>query len=212
MKKRKLLVIAICTVLLAAMSILGTVAYLTDASEVVNTFTVGKVLIRLDEAVVDENGAAVGDRTEVGNVYHLLPGAVYVKDPTLTVLKGSEEAYVRMLVTFNSYEELKAIFGGTFTLDSFTEGRNESFWPLSEVTEDGAANTVTFEFRYFETVKPSEGKDLPLDALFDTITVPDAVTGEQLRTLADLEIVIEAHAIQAIGFADADAAWEAFSK
>jgi len=38
------------------------------------------------------------------------------------------------------------------------------------------------------------------------------MTGEQLATIADLEITVEAHAIQAAGFADADEAWAAFSK
>ena len=211
MKNRKLWVAVMATVLLVMVSVLGTLAYLTDSSEVVNTFTMGKVQIQLDEAVVDANGAPTDERTEEGNTYHLLPGGRYVKDPTITVKKGSEEAYVRMLVTFNSYKELKAIFGDAFTPASLTDGWDGAEWLSCGKTEDLTVNTVTFEFRYFETVKPSE-EDLPLDALFDAIIVPQTMTGEQLQTLAGLEIVIEAHAIQAIGFDDADAAWDAFSR
>ena len=54
--------------------------------------------------------------------------------------------------------------------------------------------------------------DLVLDALFDTVTVPSTMTGEQLATIAALEITVEAHAIQATGFTNADDAWTAFSK
>lgn len=59
---------------------------------------------------------------------------------------------------------------------------------------------------------PKRISDLVLDALFDTVTVPNTMTGEQLATIADLKITVEAHAIQATGFANADEAWTAFSK
>jgi hypothetical protein len=44
------------------------------------------------------------------------------------------------------------------------------------------------------------------------VKVPEAMTGEQLATLAELKITIEAHAIQMSGFANADEAWAAFTK
>ena len=54
MKRAKPLVLALCAVLLVVGTILGTVAYLQDTASVVNTFTVGNVHLKLDEAVVDE--------------------------------------------------------------------------------------------------------------------------------------------------------------
>lgn len=212
MKRSKPLVLALCAVLLVVGTILGTVAYLQDTASVVNTFTVGNVHLKLDEAVVDEKGEPTGGRTETGNAYHLLPGETYTKDPTVTVLKGSEESYVRMMLTLNCASELDAIFAPNgAVLTEIFKGYDATKWEYVDVTR-GNDNTITYEFRYFETVKTGKDTDLVLDALFDTVTVPNTMTGEQLATIADLEITVEAHAIQATGFDTADEAWAAFSK
>lgn len=212
MKRSKPLVLALCAVLLVVGTILGTVAYLQDTASVVNTFTVGNVHLKLDEAVVNEKGEPTGGRTETGNAYHLIPGETYTKDPTVTVLKGSEESYVRMMLTLNCASELDAIFAPNgAVLTEIFKGYDATKWEYVDVTR-GNDNTITYEFRYFETVKPEQNDDLVLDALFDTVTVPNTMTGEQLATIADLKITVEAHAIQAIGFANADDAWTAFSK
>lgn len=113
--KTKALLMSLCAVLLVAASVLGTMAYLTDSKDVKNTFTVGNVAIKLDEAKVDENGTQVVDKdgnpvarvTE--NEYKLLPGHTYVKDPTVTVLTPSVESYVRMKVTFNNADKIIAL-------------------------------------------------------------------------------------------------------
>lgn len=113
--KTKALLMSLCAVLLVAASVLGTMAYLTDSKDVKNTFTVGNVAIKLDEAKVDENGTQVVDKdgnpvarvTE--NEYKLLPGHTYVKDPTVTVLKPSVASYVRMKVTFNKASQIIAM-------------------------------------------------------------------------------------------------------
>lgn len=213
MKRMKLFVLAVCALALAVVSVIGTMAYLTDSAEVVNTFTVGNVHLRLDEAEIDENGNDTGKRTEEGNQYHLIPGKTYIKDPTVTVIKGSEEAYVRMIVTINCYDELTAIFGDPFLPQYFVEGWDDTKWlTTSVIAEDEEKNTATYEFRYYETVKPEKDNDLTLDALFDTIVVPSSLNGDQLASIAKLSITVEAHAIQAAGFADADEAWGAFSK
>ena len=212
MKRFKPLVLALCAVLLVVGTILGTVAYLQDTASVVNTFTVGNVHLKLDEAVVDEKGEPTGGRTETGNAYHLIPGETYTKDPTVTVLKSSEESYVRMMLTLNCAGELDAIFAPNgAVLTEIFKGYDATKWEYVDVTR-GNDNTITYEFRYFETVKPQKDTDLVLDALFDTVTVPNTMTGEQLATIADLKITVEAHAIQATGFASADDAWTAFSK
>ena len=212
MNRTKPLFLALCAILLVASTILGTVAYLQDSAEVVNTFTVGNVHLKLDEAVVDEKGEPTGGRTAAGNAYHLVPGGSYTKDPTVTVLKGSEKAYVRMLVTVNCYNELAAIFGDPFLAKVLT-GWNDTLWlDTGIVTKDASANTATYEFRYYKTVKGEANADTVLEPLFETLTVPAAVTGEQLATIAALKIPVEAHAIQEAGFANADEAWAAFSK
>ena len=89
--KKKVFVTVLCAVLLVAASVLGTMAYLTSNDEVVNTFTVGNVQIKLDEAKANPDGSLVANADRVkANSYKLLPGHTYNKDPMVTVLKGSE--------------------------------------------------------------------------------------------------------------------------
>ena len=60
----KVLVAALCAVLLVVGSVMGTLAYLTDRQAVVNTFTVGNVDITVDEAPVTPDGEVI-DRKSV---------------------------------------------------------------------------------------------------------------------------------------------------
>lgn len=209
--------------LVAAISIGATLAYLTDTDEAVNTFTVGNVEIELDEAKVDEYGTKDPDADRVaGNNYKLIPGHSYVKDPTVTVKEGSEKAYVRMLVTFNYSAELDDIFepNGADLITIFN-GYDSTKWKLNDVTEDVENNLRTYEFRYKEAVTASDA-DVSLEALFEGFKVPENITKEQLATLVTLDgngvitdqfkITVVAHAIQADGFADADAAWAKFAE
>ena len=56
---KKALLLTLCAVLLVAASVLGTMAYLTSTDEVQNTFTVGQVSIKLDEAKANTDGTLV---------------------------------------------------------------------------------------------------------------------------------------------------------
>ena len=208
---KKALLFTFCAVLLVVASVLGTMAYITSSETVTNTFTVGKVNIDLDEAKVDKYGDVVSPEERVkANTYHLLPGHEYVKDPTVTVKAGSEESYVRMIVTINEQKDLDAIFAPNgLPLSDFFGGVSAE-WTLYGETEN-ADDTRSYEFRYKETVAAPDG-DVVLDDLFETIKVPGDITKEQLATISELKIEVEAHAIQADGFADADEAWAAFKK
>lgn len=212
MKKFKALLVVACALLLVAASVFGTMAYLTSTDEVKNTFTVGKVEITLDEAKVDQNGTAVtpAERVKTNN-YKLLPGHTYTKDPTVTVKKDSEPSYVKMTVTFSKANELDAIFAPNGAdLTSIFNGYDASNWIAKGNTKDTTANTRTYEFWYKEAVGAPTA-DVALDALFDSITVPGEITKEQLATIEGMTITVNAYAIQADGFADADAAWAAFN-
>lgn len=214
MNIKKILLSAVCILAVAGISVMGTLAYLTDSTAVVNTFTMGNVDIKLDEAVVDADGKAVtsGDRTLEGNKYKMIPGKSYDKDPMITVIKGSEESYVRMLLTVNCWAEINAIcdpYGDT-TLGTFFEGYDAQKWNFVKETDNGD-NTHTYEFRYYTTVSAAEAtEDVKLEPLFTKFKVPGFFTGEDLKQLNDFEITVVGHAIQAEGFADADAAWAAF--
>ena len=114
MKKFKALLVVACALLLVAASVFGTMAYLTSNDEVVNTFSVGSVAIKLDEAKANTDGSLVAGADRVkANSYKLLPGHTYNKDPMVTVLSGSESSYVKMTVTFSKASALDAIFAPT---------------------------------------------------------------------------------------------------
>ena len=211
--KRKALLLTFCAVLLVVASVLGTIAYLTANDKVTNTFTVGQVAIKLDEAKVNPDGTSVANADRVKeNSYKLLPGHTYTKDPMVTVLEGSESSYIKMTVTFTKAKELDAIFApnGANLTGIFQDYDNDT-WLYKGNTKDENANTRTYEFWYKEAVGAPTA-DVKLKALFDSITVPNNITGEQLATIQDMTITVNAYAIQADGFTDADAAWDAFSQ
>ena len=240
-KTSKALLLTICAVLLVAASVMGTMAYLTSTDKVQNTFTVGKVAIKLDEAKVGTDGTPVegADRVKE-NGYKILPGHTYIKDPTVTVLKDSVESYVRMKVTFNNATEIIAMCTDPEFAEDGPTGVENAF-PLIRMVEfvdanapkwdgiipdnmvdteemlgstkyfayDNESDTLTYIFYYTETVAaPDDNVVLPV--LFNKITVPEWVTGDQLAKLDKFEINAVAEAIQADGFANADAAWAAF--
>ena len=208
MKKKLMTVLAL--VLVIAMSVAGTYAYLTSTDTVKNTFTVGNVQIKLDEAAANADGTLVdgADRVDA-NSYKLLPGHKYAKDPMVTVLAGSESSYVKMTVTFSKAAELDAIFdpNGANLLSIFG-GYDRTNWIYKGNTKN-ADNTRTYEFWYKEAVAAPTA-DVALDALFDSITVPGTITNAQLATIEGMTITVNAYAIQADGFANAADAWDHF--
>lgn len=210
--KKKLLIMSVAMVLVCAFAVGMTIAYLTSTDEVVNTFTVGNVRIKLDEAAANPDGSLIEDTPRVkANSYKLIPGHTYNKDPMVTVLSGSESSYIKMTVTVTKSAQLDAIFAPTGAdLTSIFDGYDAANWIYKGNTEDTTANTRTYEFWYKEAVAAPTA-DVALDALFDSITVPRTITNEQLATIAGMTITVNAYAIQADGFADAAAAWTAFA-
>lgn len=101
MNRTKKVSVVIALMLLLSLAINGTLAWLKDETKPVqNTFTLGKVKIKLDETDVNEKGKVIPDAPRVeGNArqnYHFIPGSTYTKDPTVTVLAGSEPCYIRV--------------------------------------------------------------------------------------------------------------------
>ena len=240
MKTRsKALLLTLCAVLLVTASVLGTLAFLTSTDKVENTFTVGSVNITLDEAKVKTDGTPVEGAARVkANEYHLLPGHTYTKDPTVTVKDGSESAYVRLKVTFNNAANIIAMCtdpeyaddGPTGVENAFPLIRMVNFVEANAAKWDGiipdnmvdteemldnskyfqkTGDTLTYYF-YYETPVAAPDGDVKLETLFDAVTVPDWVKGDQLAKLNDFKITVVAEAIQADGFTNAEAAWAAF--
>ena len=235
--KSKALLLTLCAVLLVAASVLGTMAYLTSTDTVTNTFTVGKVEIKLDETDVTN---PTGPRVQA-NSYKLMPGNTYTKDPTVTVKAGSEESYVRMKVTFNNAAALMEMLPSADNLEDFTPdeialikkiapilfltnytavdagwlpeytmfGMEKTLADPNYFVYDAANDTVTYIF-YYPTTVTATTADVTLPALFDTIKVPEHVTGEQLAKLNNFKITVVAEAIQAGSFDNAADAWSHF--
>ena len=209
--KNKVVLLALCMVALIAVSVLGTMAYLTSTDTVTNTFTVGNVSIKLDEKKVNTDGTV--DNSATGRVkensYKLLPGHTYTKDPMVTVLKGSESSYIKMTVTFSKADELDTIFGGA-DLTKIFNNYDKDTWTYKGNTEDTVNKTRTYEFWYKEPVAASDA-DVPLKPLFESFTVPGSITNTQLAKLEGMKITVNAYAIQADGFTTPELAWAAYN-
>ncbi len=106
---KKILVFAMAMLLVMALSVTGTLAWLNSLTgEVTNTFTVGNVTITLDEGdvyeladnVTDEQlgqhkpGVTTTENRVQANAYKLVPGKTYAKDPIVHVDAASEDCYV----------------------------------------------------------------------------------------------------------------------
>ena len=176
------------------------------------------------------------------NSYKLVPGLTYTKDPMVTVLDGSEASYVRMKVTFNNARTIIdmctdpefAEDGPTGVEEAYPLIRMVNFVEANAMKWDGIipdnmvdteemlanakyfsydkeADTLTYYVYDNETVAAPNG-DVALPVLFDSITVQNWVTGDQLKELDGFQINVEAEAIQAAGFDKAEDAWAAFAQ
>jgi hypothetical protein len=126
---------------------------------------------------------------------------------------GSEDAYVRMILTVHNASDVQAILT-KYNLGDFSVligGWDQNTWLYEGFTEDTDKNTISFEFRYKEIVSKS-ATDTKLAALFDTLIVPGQITGQELQDLygGGFKMEVFGHAIQAAGFDTEDAAWAAF--
>ena len=187
---RKALMLVLCAALLVSATVMGTLAYLQDTTEVVeNTFSVGQVKIDLDEAEVDVYGEAVEGAARVkANNYKLIPGHTYTKDPTVHVEEGSEVSYVFVKVE-NGIADIEAA-DNTIAAQIAANG-----W-----TALGGVDNVFYQ----------AGVDAREDAVdlvvFESFVIAD---NAELVGYANAQVNITAYAIQADGFDTAAAAWTA---
>ena len=189
-KKTKALMLVLCAVLLVTASVLGTMAYLTSTDKVVNTFTVGKVAITLDEAKVDPDGTAVTPAERVKeNAYHLLPGHGYTKDPTVHVQANSEDSFIFVKVE-NGIANYEA--GTTIAAQIAANG-----WTALNGVENVYYKTYT---------KSAESTDLPVFGSFTIADNADAADSWN-NFSAETKVTVTAYAVQQDGFASAAAAW-----
>lgn len=190
MKTRtKALVLTLCAALLVVTTVFATMAFLTSSDDVVNTFTVGKVGISLDEADVDGYGSMITrsdgsnvDRVQA-NEYKLIPGHSYVKDPTVHVNADSEGCWL-----FVKLENgLKDIVADTTIEDQIVANG----WVLI----DADANI----YAYSNVAYANDDV-----VVFESFTLTDDAAVDRY---ADAEIVVTAYAVQRDGFNTYADAW-----
>lgn len=99
-KVLKPMLLSAAAIMLVVATVFATMAYMTSSAAVSNVFTVGNVKLHMYETKVDKNGVSLneplvnGMKTADTNSYHLVPGANYLKDPTIYVDGGSDESYL----------------------------------------------------------------------------------------------------------------------
>lgn len=187
-KTRKILAMAACAILLVCISVGATVAYLTSADSVTNTFTIGKVAITLDEAKVNEYGDEVEGAARVkNNTYKLIPGHEYTKDPTVHFAAGSEASWL-----FVKVED------GIADIEADTK-------IAAQITANGWTALAGETGVYYKSVGANTTKDAIDYVVFENFTLTDTA---DVSAYKDKTIKVTAYAVQADGFkAEADA-WD----
>lgn len=170
--KKKVFALVLCTAMLAIAIAGGTLAYFTDTDAKTNTFTVGNVIIVLNEPNWDTTGAK-----EAFDVY---PGEALAKDPTVTN-DGKNPCFVRVKVE---------------GLDQFADDFNGAMitYRTDYVTGKLGTDWVAHSDGYFYYTKVL-ASGATTDAMFDQIVIPVELTNS-----AETEgIVVTAYACQAQG-------------
>ena len=223
MTVKKKLLIALCAVVgvtaIVATSVAATVAYLTASSAVSNVFTVGNVTISLTESKVNDNGTLYdGGVTKVDtNTYKLMDNTTYIKDPTITVLAGSENSYLFVLVR----NDIETIEANTEDRPSIATQLAANGWAKYRMASTGwvyiyvgagnvpAGNVNLTASAAVDVSQLSAVKVNPGDyKLFDTFSIA-AKPSRPVSDFGAAKITITAYAIQDSGFATIDAAWTA---
>lgn len=203
-KAKKALALVLCAVLLVAGSVMGTMAYLTSKDEVVNTFTVGKVGITLDEKDVD--GSTPNAERDKSNKYsNVMPNHTYEKDPIIHVNADSENAYIFVKVE-NGLKNLESsdtsykTVEDQITANGWTQLNDTTGSPVKNVYyKEYTKNQSDKDFEVFEEFKFASNANNHAD--WEKVNGSDTVAG--------LQIVVTGYAVQKDGFSDAFDAWRA---
>lgn len=177
--KAKKLTLIVCAAVLAIACVAGTIAYFTSSDSTEQVFTVGKVEIELSDIPTTEK---------------LVPAKTYTAAPVVTVKKGSEDAYVFVKL-------VNGLHGGEKSGSEIETQMRASGTVWTLFTDDGDGNVV---YTYKYTSDKDNDKKLPT---FTSYTVDPKLDNTKIQAYDGEKIEVYAYAIQAEGFADADAAW-----
>ena len=180
MNAKKIVTAGLALVMVAGISVAGTLAYLTSTtSEVRNTFVVGDgVDIALDEAPVDENGKEIEGTRVTTNSYTLAPGGEYDKDPTVHV--NGDDCWVFVKVD----NGIAGSEGTTTIADQIATN-----W----TAVDGHSG-VYYYGKGDEPTTVSKGTDC---VVFETFSIAGTLDNDAYTALKGAQITITGFAIQA---------------
>lgn len=218
MKKNKIMLSVISGLLVAAVAVGGTLAYLSDKSNMVtNTFNVGAGYEEDDDGHVglwlDETDVTNPEsRTEIGNEYEdLQPGSIVVKDPTFHLTAGSTDSYVFAQVT--GVDEMIAA-GYYFTVDE-PEKLVDPVSAFNEkwvkVADNGVEGDAGFNglYIYKDGVDGIVSGGEEMEAMFNWVKLGSDVDNEEFAAIEPSAVDIRGVAVQAANLTAAEAQVEA---
>lgn len=188
---KKALLVTMCALVLVAATVMGTLAYLTSQDEVENTFAIGHLFIQLDEADTDELGNVINETRVKSNDYKLMPGQAYTKDPTVTVMNGSDACFVYVTVE----NQLAGLIG-----DLEDQIVTANGW-----TKFADKNGATVYYKAVDAVAATDAAlKLPV---FGNFEVNKDVENLELSEYEGAKINVKAYAIQQLNVGTAEEAW-----
>ena len=164
-------------------------------------------------------GVAVDSETKVQNNYGVLfPGKVMYKDPTIANI-GDDSAWIaaKIIITDGSgdinrlygYEnsqeiDLRALLSGGVLDQGIYVGdwngmENVCYNDEHAMVQVANAGNGVYEFFFFFKAELAPGEEF---VLFDTMFIDPEFTNEQMREFANLELTVQAFAVQTFGFKD----------
>ena len=193
MKKKLMTVLAL--VLVVAMSVAGTIAFLTDTTDpITNTFTVGDI----------------GDLTlteTTGTTYNVIPGVDLDKNPTVAYASDANNdvaVYVFVKVTAPGWtvaEDNKTYTKSTVSADPALSFTIDDSWTY--LTKDGN------DYIYYAAVDAAT--DFSASVISgDSIAVSADITDGEIESLTGT-LTFAAYAIQQDGFTGVEDAWAEFT-
>lgn len=191
---KRILLVAVAALLLVAVSVGGTLAWLVDNTDpVTNTFTAAGIDIELTETKDPDGNWSM----------QLIPGTSKTKNPVVTVIRTHEDEEGNTvqgtdvdIYLFVKFEDTMA--GTCLTYESNLNEDNGWF------ALDGVANV------WYRVVRATEAN--PVYHLLKDDTVSVASTVDKSRTNVSGSMTYTAYAIQTEGFATAELAWAEVSK
>lgn len=171
------------------------------------------------DAQIEADAATYKDGYFKKHSQKMVPGANVRKNPYVKNT-GANDAYirVRVLVPVSLFEIIDG--GPSYWTDSALENEVTSEAVKAYNAADYKATNVPqverdgikyyqFDFTYTDPVKPGE---VTFWNVWGNIAIDKNATAEQLANVESFDVIFEADAIQADGFADATAAFAAFDK